>query len=752
MPAQEEHLQLPGDDTPVADAAILYARTGFAPIPLHGVTRAGACRCDQGAGCKAPGKHPTIRDWQKQAAPGDLDVARELFEGHDGNIGIVLGTEYVVIDIDLYSDGAKGLEELPAMPETLTARSGSGQGEHRVFVYAAGQDPAEVTNRKVAPGVDVKTRGGQIVVAPSLHASGRRYAWVNPLPPAELPDALYRAIRKNPVGRPARPPATPGQVDELLRRRAERYLAACAPSVSGSGGHAACFAAARACWGWIAKGLPESEAWSLFLGYNERCQPPWNERELAHKWSEAEKADRIPIPEDRPRDGGGGSPPGPPTAGPPSDGSPPAPDSDWQSLLLYRKQKSGPAKLEKHLANVVTILQHHDDWRGRICFDEHAHRILLRDPPWHSSDAPAAAISPIDDTARASPLQGWEELVETDATRLSSWMRRQYPTLMIGATDCFRAIEIVAEAHRRHPFREYLDALTWDGVERLGAWLTDYLDVPPSPYSARVGTWWLTSAVARVYRPGCKADYVLILEGNQGIRKSTALRTLAGAPWFSDTPLDLQKNAEASMAIRGKTIVELGELASFKKADQDRAKVFFSSPVDNVRKPYGRVYVLVPRSCVFAGTVNPEAGYFTDATGNRRYWPVRCGAIDLEALAGMRDQLWAEAVARFRSGGRWWPEGTEEHALCAGEQEPREVADVWEDPVASWCTGRDQVTVPEVLNSAIKLSTDKHDQRANDRVARVLKKLGYERKQVRELGRTNGKRQWVYRLPGTGEA
>ncbi len=339
----------------------MYARAGFAPVPVHGVNGE-RCACGR-SDCPAVGKHPVGGNWQKRAS-SDIDATRELFADHSGNIGIVVGGTHVVVDIDYYSGGREGLATLPSMPFTLTSQSGSGQGEHRIFTYAPGQDPQEVTNRRIAPGVDIKTRSGQIVVAPSLHKSGNQYRWTDSTPPAPLPTDLYERIRKSRVI-PIRAPATPTTADNVLKR-ATAYIGKIPGAIRGQGGHAAQFSAARACWGWIVKGLSESDGWALFLDFNSRCQPPLNERDARHKWDDARKADRIPVFDDHDR-----NPPRPP----PTDTE----SEDRPEIQLTTEEE------EVTLASISALAKHPEIYRrGRslvsVAIDQDRPRAILRPP------------------------------------------------------------------------------------------------------------------------------------------------------------------------------------------------------------------------------------------------------------------------------------------------------------------------------------------------------------------------------------
>src|SRR6516225_7305783 len=205
-----------------------------------------------------------------------------------------------------------------------------------------------------------------------------------------------------------------------------------------------------------------------------------------------------------------------------------------------------------------------------------------------------------------------------------------------------------------HPVRDYLDKLKWDGVPRLDKWLTSYLGVVEiENYTAMSGRWWMISAVARIYQPGCIAKYVLIIEGPQDLGKSTALRILGGE-WFTDD-IETLGSKDSQLQIGNAWIIELPELASTRRAEIGAVKAFISRPVDKFRPPYGEHLIEQPRQCALAGTVNPEGKYLLDETGAVRYWPQKAAKIDLVALERDRDQLWAEAVYRYKAVELWWP-------------------------------------------------------------------------------------------------
>ena len=209
----------------------------------------------------------------------------------------------------------------------------------------------------------------------------------------------------------------------------------------------------------------------------------------------------------------------------------------------------------------------------------------------------------------------------------------------------------------------------------------DYLGTERNDYAEEVGARWLTSAVARIYRPGAKADCCLILEGRQGLKKSTALRTIAGE-WFTDEIADLGSK-DAAMQTRGVWIIEIAELDSLGRPEVSKVKAFMSRACDRFRPPYGRRLIESPRQCVFAGSVN-QSSYLRDETGGRRFWPASCTRILIDELARDRDQLWAEAVLRFRGGSVWWLDSVELNRIAQQEQSDRYEGNPWDEVIAFW--------------------------------------------------------------------
>ena len=398
---------------------------------------------------------------------------------------------------------------------------------------------------------------------------------------------------------------------------------------------------------------------------------------------------------------------------------PPAHTASWRSRLLVT-DKGEPRAL---LANVITALRHAPEWEGVLWRDEFALKTVARKPtPWGGVGA-------------------WSEREDGLVT---DWLQHQ--DIRVSKEVAGQGIEIVAGDRPFHPVREYLESVTWDGVPRLQEWLHRHLGVAPSPYAAAVGSRWLISAVARIYQPGCKADCCLILEGPQGIKKSTTLRTLA-QPWFIDHVPDLGTN-DSLIQVHSAWVIELAELESMSRAEVSSIKQFVSARIDTFRPPYGKRSGDFPRQCVFAGSVNNNM-YLRDETGGRRFWPVKCKApvIDIDALAGDRDQLWAEAVCLYFEGRTWWMDTPDLNRLATQEQTARYEGDPWDELILPWLARRDTVSVAEVLTQCLEKRKDLWTQVDKNRVARCLRSQSWERFNAGP----RGAREWRYRRTDPGE-
>jgi predicted P-loop ATPase len=365
-------------------------------------------------------------------------------------------------------------------------------------------------------------------------------------------------------------------------------------------------------------------------------------------------------------------------------------------------------------------LRYAPQWEGVLAFNEFTLGIVaLKPAPWES-------------------VRRFDEWTDNDDVLAADWL--QHREIIVSREIVSQAVQVVASENRIHPVRQYLGGLAWDGTDRLSGWLSLYLGAEPTPYSAAVGTRWMISAVARAYKPGIKADCCLILEGRQGLKKSTALKVIAG-DWFADEIADFGTK-DAAMQIRGVWIVEIAELTGMSRPDVARIKAFMSRATDRFRPPYGKRLVESPRQCVFAGTVN-NSNYLRDDTGGRRFWPVACQRILTDPLARDRDQLWAEAVARYRAGEAWWLDTPELNAVAEQEQSARYEGDPWDEAIATWAEQHESVSIGEILGDCLLKPKGQWAQTDKNRVARVLQSAGWQRFQMR-IGE---RREWRYRKP-----
>jgi predicted P-loop ATPase len=302
--------------------------------------------------------------------------------------------------------------------------------------------------------------------------------------------------------------------------------------------------------------------------------------------------------------------------------------------------------------------------------------------------------------------------------------------------------------NRFDPVRDYLDGSTWDKRPRLDTWLRDFMGAPEHEMIAIFGSKFLIGAVARIYEPGCQMDNMLVFEGKQGAGKTTAVSALFGRDMMISSISDF-KTKESSIAIQGRWVVEVAELAALKKTDITDIKRFLTETVDQYRPTYGNNMVDRPRRCVFIGTTN-EHQYLKDATGNRRFWPVPCGDVRVADLAAVRDQIWAEAVSRYRSGEKWWLTDAEHVARAEALQGDRAEGDTWADVIDRWLAdpeviGHEFMSVGVILSEAIKMPIDRQGKLDEMRVSNHLTKRGWTR--VKKRLTKNAPPVWCWKRP-----
>lgn len=425
---------------------------------------------------------------------------------------------------------------------------------------------------------------------------------------------------------------------------------------------------------------------------------------------------------------------------------PPVPAGTWEGSLVYEPKGRGEAKeivLAPTSGNLALLLINEPAWAGCLAYDQFAEReVWLREPP----ELPGLA----------TPKVG--EVCDEHDTFVQQWFHAKRQVNVSGVT---AGVMTAARANCFHPVRAYLTNLAWDSEFRLTKLLPHYFGVPDSHYAQEVGRRWMISAVARVMSPGCKVDTMLIIEGAQGKRKSTALAALVGADWFADTKLDLGK-VDAYQALRGKWVIEMAELDAMKNQELTRIKAFLTSSKDSYRPSYGKRVRDYQRQTVFAGTTNEEK-YLQDLTGNRRFWPVAAGEIRVDDLARDRDQLWAEAYQAFLGRACWWLDTDELIAAAETVQEQRMVDEhPWLPLVRTWLSRlggppmsrpsgcedvelESGITTTQVLLHALGARKESIGRGEGMRMGAILRQLGLESRQVR-IGKH---REWRYFQPVT---
>ena len=384
----------------------------------------------------------------------------------------------------------------------------------------------------------------------------------------------------------------------------------------------------------------------------------------------------------------------------------------WKAKLRY--DDNGALKLT--LANLVAILNHHPDWRGALFYDEFSGDILKRKPPPY-------------------PNVRLGEWMDMDSSKTRVWLEEQFDFEKLHTSLVDEAIAVVADLHAIHVIKEYLEPLKWDGKSRLRTMAIRYFGAEDTPVHRFVMQAWMIGAVKRVYEPGSQFDNVLVLEGKQGARKTTALRVLGGS-WHAESITDPGAK-DSFVTLRGKWLVEFSEFDALSRVESSRIKQHISATNDVYRPPYGRRSITVLRQNVFAASVNPEK-YLKDETGARRFWPVTCGKIDIDALREDRDQLWAEAVHLCRQGEQYW--ATPDMTYLTEAQEERYMEDPWEEHVIEIVYGKRSVLIKEVL-SGLRVEVPKQTQADKNRVVKILGRLGFTCK----VEKINGVATRVYR-------
>ena len=386
-------------------------------------------------------------------------------------------------------------------------------------------------------------------------------------------------------------------------------------------------------------------------------------------------------------------------------------------LAHLRSGERGPYRSR---GNLVKILAIDTRWKGRLWFDQYRLRPMYDDRP----------------------------LVDADEIEIATWVEEVYG-LEFGMTKVKEAVVHIAHSNPRDLLLEYLDGLVWDGQRRIKSLACDALCPEQPEMASSLVAAWMVGAVARAYDPGCKMDTALILAGPEACKKSSGLQALAGEEWFSDAPIRVDKPGDALLTLRSAWIHELPELDSIRRQQVTSVKAFLASTVDRARLPYGRHVVEAPRRCVIAGSTNEEQ-FLRSTTGNRRFWVVTVtGVIDLAWIKANRDQLWAEAIADYRQGKRWWFDQEHSRYIDSAITDHHREPDPWEEEVSCLLEG---VTGPIRSNDVLamlEIPVGQRDRRHLMRIPTILRRFGWKQRKSPWTPPGKSKGRWWERDPGT---
>lgn len=292
-------------------------------------------------------------------------------------------------------------------------------------------------------------------------------------------------------------------------------------------------------------------------------------------------------------------------------------------------------------------------------------------------------------------------------------------------------IDVNSFHYRYHPVRDWIKNLVWDGKSRIDRWLIDYCGVIDNEYTRQVARKVLCGAVNRVFNPGCKFDYMMILEGKQGIGKTQLVKALAGS-WYADIAL-AERDKDTIDAMRGAWIIEVSEMVGFKKQEIEQLKAFITRDCDRVRLAYERLTRDFPRQSIFIGSMNPEGdnSYLKDSTGNRRFWPVDLKFVRLNDIKDVRSQLFAEAYIKYKEGEKLYLSNDAE-SIAQQMQADRQEYDIWTPIISDFVRIRDIVSADEIATQALNMDKGRIGRFDQIRIGKVMKSLGWKKTRRRD--------------------
>ena len=637
------------------------------------------------------GKRPTVK-WAV-AAYNPLPLPENF---PYGNFGIKLAEDDLVIDIDPrnFPPNENPLEpfqqaiDFRLKDSTFIVKTGGG-GLHCYF-----KKPKDFLIRgalKDFPGIEFKTRGQYVVGAGSTHPETKKsYTIQCNKNIAQAPARLLELLQKQEVS----PDLGLSHYvdDQQTKDRFIQYLKTAPVAVEGESGDKTTFAVAAVGHDF---GLSPDIAYDLMAEfYNPQCVPVWEANELRRKVYNAYNYSDSPI------------------------GSASAVDKFDKVEEVPAEAKDLRAdqhgKILKSVYNTVVVFNL--DMPATLALNIWNEDIIFTKPaPWHKAGEHVTCWTD-EETARAKFYFSKERKFEPNTQMIED------------------AIITVARQKTFHPIKDYLEGVEWDGFKRINNWLSAYLGVEDNIYTRAVGLKTLVAAVTRIYRPGYKFDYIPVIEGGQGIGKSRAVAVLGGE-WYGDITIDVHAKDTVDI-MRRLWIIEVSEMETQYRTETQALKSFLSRSSDICRLAYGRRSKVFPRQNIFIGTINPEmdedAGWLKDTTGNRRYWPVVCNKIDIDALRKVRDQLWAEALLYYKNNTALHFEDTQIEEQAFVEQKKRMGRDPWYDKVARWVDndinkGKEIITGSEIYCDCLGGKATQYSRGCQNRIAIIMRIVGWDK-------------------------
>lgn len=685
-----------------ADLIRQYAKAGYALTP---------CRADK-----------TAKNERWQMTLPDATTTLESL-GSPPMAGAVLQDDDAVLDVDprryLLDENGIQINQLTSLWQKLKLPSitdlnpfivETGGGGWHIYL----KKPADFKLRGVVPGfpaIEIKSRGNYVCVAGSINKDGKLYkiAKGSPAVHVQMPQVLLDyAFQPLSVVRSA---IDDDQLDDPNAVwRFTKYLQTCEDPESGA------YKRAGVGHDW---GLSEQVIGDLMIEHllPRRLSNPKTEGEIRSIASHIKDYAKNPVGSSHPANDFQDVNPEELAKQAPN-----VPNTSNGTIPATKKKTSK----SKATVNVVSVFfepgikDEPNPLFNLVRFNLRSERIEFNKPaPWNEK-------------LERKP-KSWSDF---DDLELQLYLSAKHK-IEISATACANAAIVAARRRAYDPIEEYLTSTEWDKKPRLESLFPFYAGAEDNDYTREVGRIFTIGAVARALDPGCQFDTIVVLQGKQGKGKTQFVKTLGG-PWYLDAHIDPRKLHDTVQQLKGRWICEISEMTPAKYDDQEALKAFVSRQEDVVRFAYGRHMNESERGAVFIGTTN-QTQYHRDPTGNRRYLSIATGDFNLAALAEDRDQIFAEAYTRWKNKENCYITDSEILAAAAAEQESRQESEPWAEEIQTWL--EDPIfSPPEFITSSVIatylcIPLNRQTQITSKRIANVMRKLGYEHKQVRDPDR-----------------